>query len=140
MKITRALSRGEVIYLDPPDNSVLISINDVYGPHSAYIEDLTLKPWKDILWLSFDDVGAEEQHTMTDGQARQICDFVVLHGDRNIIVHCSGGISRSAGVCAFLEILGWEMRWLHRHQPNIHVKWTLLRAMGITPVGRAKRR
>lgn len=133
MRVTRALSRAEVRVYSPSPESALVSINDTHGAHYDYMEDLALRPWRDILWMRFDDVGAGERGAMTEEQARQICDFVVLHGNRNIITHCSGGISRSGGVSAFLEVLGWDMQWLHRHQPNAHVKSLLLRAMGIWP-------
>ena len=59
---------------------------------------------KRILPLSFDDVTYEESPNlcMSENDGKKVADFVNKYYDDVdvIIVHCDGGISRSAGVCA----------------------------------------
>lgn len=57
---------------------------------------------KDILYLFFDDVDRPDPHCMTKEHAEAIKEFVIRWMDEVelIIVHCQGGVSRSAGVCA----------------------------------------
>ena len=56
----------------------------------------------DVLRLNFGDVSKEESDAMTVQDAQKIKLFVegVWDYASQIIVHCMGGVSRSAGVCA----------------------------------------
>ena len=45
------------------------------------------------------------------GDARMIVDFIIANKDRNILVNCAAGVSRSGAVCQFCEdVMGYE--WL----------------------------
>jgi len=41
---------------------------------------------------------------ITDEQAREMCLFCEKHKDKDFIVHCTAGRSRSAAVCLFLSL------------------------------------
>lgn len=97
------------------------------------------------LYLQFDDVDDENVAgctPMDDTQAQLIADFVdeFRATDANrLIVTCSAGISRSAGVAAALhEALGWEIRNAYesdvfadgKFSPNMRCYRMVLRAMG----------
>jgi len=61
-----------------------------------------------VLHSRFGDVLPGEETEMTDEQARQIVDFVQVMrvaGMEHLVVHCDGGVSRSAGVAAALGII-----------------------------------
>ena len=90
--------------------AVIISITD---PNMIY----TTRPFcsaenlvKAILPLAFCDADtpgkdvygnhADESDLMSDEDARQIVEFVSRHAEKQIIVHCDAGISRSSGVAA----------------------------------------
>ena len=102
------------------------------------------------LYLQFDDVDNENVAgctPMDETQAQLIADFVdeFRATDANrLIVACSAGISRSAGVAAALhEALGWEIRNAYesdvfsdgKFSPNMRCYRMTLRAMGcdVTP-------
>lgn len=72
-------------------------------------ETANLKPgWAEILRLEFDDVVPEhgvpcESTPMTYAQAEEIVAFADKHNDKNLIVHCRAGVSRSVAVGMFLR-------------------------------------
>lgn len=97
------------------------------------------------LYLQFDDVDNENVAgctPMDETQAQLIADFVdeFRAADTNhLVVTCTAGISRSAGVAAALhEALGWEIRNAYesdvfsdgKFSPNMRCYRMVLRAMG----------
>jgi predicted protein tyrosine phosphatase len=67
----------------------------------------------------------------TENDADQILDFVESHPEAElIIVHCDGGVSRSAGIAAALSkiLTGSDFNIFNskRYQPNMHVYRTIL--------------
>lgn len=86
------------------DTSIIISIKSTWDKTDPQVFCSDINNVKDILFLSFDDIDFEDGPdgcmTVKDGVA--IADFVNKWNDKidKIIVHCDGGISRSAGVCA----------------------------------------
>lgn len=86
------------------NSSVIISIKSVWDKVSPALFCNENNKVKAILTLSFDDVDFEEDPNscMTVVQGKQIASFVnrYFHCVDTIIIHCDGGISRSAGVCA----------------------------------------
>lgn len=56
------------------------------------------KPEKDIYGND-----ADESDLMSQEDARKVVQFVNLHVEKHIIVHCDAGISRSAGVGAAIS-------------------------------------
>lgn len=61
-----------------------------------------------VLHVRFGDVLPDEETAMTDEQAHEIVGFVhgmMGLGIRHLVVHCDGGVSRSAGVAAALGVI-----------------------------------
>lgn len=92
-----------------PDGTAIISITTPepfrgrFGP--VEFEDDALLG---VLHSRFGDVLPDEETAMTDEQARQVVDFVQamrVAGMKHLIVHCDGGVSRSAGVAAALGLM-----------------------------------
>jgi predicted protein tyrosine phosphatase len=115
-------------------------------------KDLPRLPGYDsILRLTFDDfdpivhrlegiimgVGpAEEAVTFTREHAKAIVAFVDANKDKNLIVHCAAGISRSGAVVEALlqahpeyEDKGWARK------PNGHILSWMKRELGLVPIG-----
>lgn len=115
MPVTQNISAEEartIKYL--PNNSVLISINE---------EDMDLHPLKldrndsRILTLKFSDVTRPcdvhgiKYNPISSDDALKVLDFINLNKDKNFIVHCHAGISRSAAICLYLHIIhGHELK------------------------------
>lgn len=99
-----AREAGNLKYLD--SHSVMISINNTNDP----LHDLRLdREDPRILTIVFDDVVNVLTHKglnyrpISDAEARQMYDFIRLNANKNFIVHCTAGVSRSAAVCLFLN-------------------------------------
>lgn len=132
-------NRGESwVELNPaPENTVLISITE--PGRKARVP----KGYLDMLRLEFQDYDSLRKHPedavlFTSTQAARIARFVRKHREleRNILIHCAAGISRSGAIAeallqAFPEYkdTGWP-----RH-PNGHVKSLMKRALGLVPLG-----
>ncbi len=83
--------------------SVIISIKSSWDKVDADVFTSDSNNVKDILRLSFDDIDVEDNadHCMQYEDGKKIAEFVDKWKDiETIIVHCDGGISRSAGVAA----------------------------------------
>ena len=95
--------------------------------------------------LCFDDVEDDSVPgctPMSDAQAALIADFLeelTASEPATLIVHCSAGISRSAGVAAAIhDALGWPVANARdndvfrdgKFAPNMHCYRTMLRALG----------
>lgn len=113
------------------------------------IPDLST-PGGRALYLQFDDVDNENMAgctPMDETQAQLIVNFIdefCTTDVTSLIITCSAGISRSAGVAAALhEALGWEIRNAYesdvfadgKFSPNMHCYRMTLRAMDcdVTP-------
>ena len=96
------------------DNSVLISINE---------EDLPLRKLKldrnssKVLTVVFSDVTAKVNvkglvyNPIDTEQALKILDFVNINKNKNFYVHCAAGVSRSAAICLYLNLVhGHELK------------------------------
>lgn len=117
------------------DDDVWISIGEPYCPESIRESDFHMDFW-DIEYsipaiggTKFDLDEGETLDPMTEEQAGELFAFLVQIKDKNIVVNCLAGISRSGAICRFCEdYLGYEwepMAKIHA-QPNIHV-YNLLR-------------
>ena len=92
------------------DTSIIISIKSSWDkiPPNLYITNTNNV--KDILFLSFDDIEIidtkqTKKGLITKSQAKEIVYFIEKWKNSidKIIVHCDGGISRSAGVMAAIQ-------------------------------------
>lgn len=84
--------------------SVIISIVTYEGDWKDKIRITENNNVRDILYLKFCDFDLIDNPSlcMQDSDAKKVVNFVNEWYDKvdKIIVHCEGGISRSAGVCA----------------------------------------
>lgn len=93
----------------------LISINDTFGPWSVSWFD---KNHSNVLLLWFDDVERDGERSPTnkepgrafnEDQVQSLIDFIDDNMDKDFIVHCTAGISRSGAVGRFInDILGGD--------------------------------
>jgi len=65
------------------------------------------KGWRDVLSLEFDDIVEHEESSklFTEGQARQIIEFVMRCNASEVeglIIHCNAGVCRSAAVAKWV--------------------------------------
>ena len=82
------------------DNTALvISINGSSEPPAPIMPDKT-NNIKAVLHIQFNDVDKDTHNAMTELHAAHIAKFMSQYTADTLIVHCSAGQSRSAGVCA----------------------------------------
>jgi len=121
-------SREWIESYSPRTDEALISIRDP-GKELARIKS----GWHDVLFLAFHDIDAKDDgrevrsfgepyilQAMRREQAQDVLNFVRRNHDRRIYVNCEAGISRSAGVVAWL-VENWGYKSPERGLPNIHV-------------------
>ena len=114
-------------------NMALISINDTEGRWNVSWFD---RDHPNVFRLWFDDVENDEQKSPTnpftcrafsDEQAKQLFNFIKENENKDFIVHCSAGISRSGAVGYFInDYLDSDNEYFqrtnaHRIYPNGHV-------------------
>lgn len=133
---------------EPEPNTVIVSITEPIFPGHEIRRNkpARLKPgYVDVLRLEFQDYDATGKHAdslpsdaivFTQKQASMTARFLRKHRDKNIVVHCAAGISRSGAVVeATLEAFPeYEDRGWQRF-PNNHVKTLMKRALGLVPIG-----
>lgn len=80
---------------------IIISISDMTDEANKFNRSSELL---DVLSLWFDDEEKPHPNCITSDDAYKIINFVNKYVDKvdEIVVHCSAGVSRSAGVCAAL--------------------------------------
>lgn len=107
-----------------PPNTVLISINREH----AELFDLRLDR-KDnrILTLQFSDITTNDEvngiifHTLDNLTALKILDFININKDKNFIIHCARGVSRSSAICLYIHLMyGHELKkdYWQKSNPN----------------------
>lgn len=106
-------NRAHAEAVAPTPNTVVISISNPGLP--ARLKD----GWESVLRLEFHDVvtraeGMSQCEPFHDGHAVEIHDFVEENLDKNFMVHCDAGMSRSVAVGVFLQdVHGYT---LHLHE------------------------
>jgi predicted protein tyrosine phosphatase len=98
-----------------PDNTVLISINECYG--DVYPLKLD-RNGSNILTVRFADVQSDGHKRMGHDLKKideynnlLILEFINNNKDKNFIIHCHAGISRSSAVALFIHLtLGHELK------------------------------
>ena len=103
MKVLVMNRKDAVRYSYSPQNedSVVISIGDVESVYHDSIFPSIYNKIRSVLPLKFDDVDGGK-NCITKEDAQMIKSFIERHKDKLIIVHCDGGVSRSAGIAAAL--------------------------------------
>ena len=93
-----------------PKGWVCISVNEEHRKHYDLKFDNDHNK-KCILRLQFTDVtykvdqGGEVYSPIDLDSVHKILHFAEFHKDKNFIVHCAAGISRSAAICMFLHVI-----------------------------------
>jgi predicted protein tyrosine phosphatase len=125
----------------PEPNTVIISITEPKNWRGYGVLASLQEGYVDVLRLQFEDFDSLKLHPkdaalFTVDQAKRVAEFVTQHRGKNILVHCSAGISRSGAVVdAILQAFPeYEDRGNPRH-PNGHVRSLMKRALGLTPIG-----
>lgn len=143
MKYTACYSRQEIEEINPPENSVLISIRD---PNSegvkVWISDpvKAQKGWEAIAHVQFWDTSPEKPDRnrfpalstlmpyAESWQIKMIHSFIQDFKDKNIFIHCEAGISRSAAVREYLIRRGWEY-WANNDKRAVFPNNYILRSL-----------
>ena len=103
------LSQDQASVFKPPENSVLIRISDPY----KFFKTLS-GSWQHVCKAKFYDVTSLHLSAImagyvvpTEKDLRPIFEFLTLHKDKFVVVHCAAGISRSAAVAkVYAEYIG----------------------------------
>lgn len=96
-----------------------------------------------VLHLVFDDVMEDQPYedlegnklgpnfvTISDEQAKQLADFITLHKERNFLIHCHAGISRSGATAqAICELKDIPLETFRVMNPYAHPNGTVLRKL-----------
>lgn len=89
--------------VSPDKETCLISISTPGGNY----DDLPINTqgWHDVLEIEFDDVERDTQYykTLTYNHAQEILKFLYKNREKDFIIHCDAGISRSVAVALFLK-------------------------------------
>lgn len=94
--------------------------------------------FKEIHKFEFSDVERETdcawKFRMTTEQAQEIAKILTaaLANEYDVIVHCVAGLCRSGAVAEVGVMMGFEDTGIYR-LPNVHVKTSLMRALGMIP-------
>lgn len=68
--------------------------------------------------------------TMSDIQAKEMAEFILKNRDKNFLVHCHAGISRSGAVAQFIcELKDIPLETFHTMNPYVHPNPTVLRKL-----------
>lgn len=115
-----------------PDNTVMISINEEHVPlHNLQLDRTSRR----ILTLQFSDVTVPTvvkgnvHNPISEVIAYQIIEFIDDHDDKDFIVHCHAGVSRSAAICLYLNMIyGHTLKpnFWKLSNPNKYVLGTLM--------------
>ena len=115
-------SRDVAEHTKPHPGWVVISITDPRQPLAKIQEG-----WHAVLRVQFFDTGVpmtnpiaplimEKYPPITPATAEKIAMFILQHQDKNFLVHCEAGISRSAGVAmAIHDTVGHPLRIMDRY-------------------------
>ena len=117
-----------------PDNTVLISINEEDEPLWNLKID---RNSNQLLTVKFSDITAQQTiHGLTyspisQETALKILNFINIHKDKNILINCAAGISRSGAVALYLHLFhGYELKpnFWKLSRPNKYVLGALILA------------
>ncbi len=88
--------------MDVPSDTVLISV-----VHSDQELPVHSDQWSDVHWVVFDDITQPTGGLVlfTNEHAKLITEIVesATRNDKNIMVHCEAGMSRSAGIAKWIS-------------------------------------
>ena len=101
----KIFSKSEAVkksYMDFDGRKIIISISDLYENKAGF--NRKNKSIKEVLYLSFEDVGESGADSMTADDAEKVKNFILRWADKadTIWVQCEMGVSRSAGIAMAL--------------------------------------
>lgn len=115
-----------------PDDTVMISVNDEYKPFFPLSLDRNSPKICTLQFADINDIVYREgtpYHPIGDDDCLKALKFINTNKDKNFIVHCAAGVSRSSGICLFLHLMyGHALRkdfWKVSH-PNAMVLGKLM--------------
>jgi predicted protein tyrosine phosphatase len=120
------LSRDRAERYEPREGDICISIRDRGAPEVALAPNFAA-----VLHLQFDDVAAAAPGVVAfaPSDAERIIDFIAQWpGADRVVVHCTGGASRSPGVAlGICDLYGWPTAPIEKSKPfwNTHVRSVL---------------
>jgi predicted protein tyrosine phosphatase len=108
------------------DDDFWISIGEPGSKESVRESDFHIDFWNIEHWdLEHQDHEYPSNFSsITEDQAKELVAILLKNKDKNIVVNCMTGISRSSAVCRFCEeCLGykWETEHKSGSMPNTHV-------------------
>lgn len=98
-------------YIIKSDNFVAISVHE---PDNEGMDETLLKnSFNDYLKIAFWDIrqnlketcNGERYYGITEEQGEEIFNFIIKNLDKQFVIHCKAGISRSAGIGVALEYI-----------------------------------
>lgn len=128
-KVMNRLAASEYSKNSNIPKTIIISITDIGSSENTFALNNQII---DILRLQFFDCEVGDIGHITKIDSKKIIEFVNKHINdiEQIVVHCEGGISRSAGVCAALmKIINgddWEIFNNAKYCPNMTCYKTIL--------------
>lgn len=122
--------------VDALSDKAFISIISSEECQKYYLEE-DKKHWfkrdhRNVLNLEFDDISEDNLYkghqfkAMTDEQAKRVFEFIENNIGKDLIFHCSAGVSRSGALCMFVLDMYGDMYIKHfseicRMRQNVHV-------------------
>jgi predicted protein tyrosine phosphatase len=115
-----------------PDGCFLISVNE---EHDGYYHLQFDNEGDRLLRVRFSDVTCDYEFkgkkisSISVNTAHEIINFIEKNHNKNAIVHCAAGISRSSAICMFLHLVhGYELKenFFATSEPNPFVLGRLL--------------
>ena len=130
------ISAAEVGQIEKlPENTVLINFNNSYS--DLFKLKLDRNDTDNILTLVVDDITGPTKLSngtvlslFDEGAALTILNFINLNKDKNFIINCHAGISRSSAVCLYLNMIyGHELkpRFWEISEPNAFIIGSLIK-------------
>lgn len=125
-RILGIISKDEYLHYYDNDTkkngTVLIALHD---PSHNFHPDSKIKGFDDVLQMKFWDIEEEfgNYKPITQEQADEIREFILRNEDKQFLIHCHAGISRSAGVGVAVERLLDNIRW-ENSEINWHTRYT----------------
>ena len=90
--------------IENKEDMALIAIHD---PDKNHHPDFKVEGFHDVLQINFWDLEESfgDYEILTDNQGKEIKEFIQKNLDKQFLIHCAAGISRSAGVACAVECL-----------------------------------
>ncbi len=94
-------------YQDRIPNRDKLAVICIHDPDKPIHDTIYTNGFADVLQMQFWDIEASlgDMETITPEQGLEIVEFIIKNKDKQFFIHCSAGISRSAGTGKAVEAL-----------------------------------